>query len=373
MEILDSFDDIRPYTHTEAEAAIQRVADHPLFPDILTFLFPDQPFEEFQQRLRRLRTTEDFQLEVMHPAIWSIVEKTTSALGYQGFEQLKKDDNYLFISNHRDILLDSAILQLLLHQYGLPTSEITFGNNLMKGDLVIDIGKLNKMFKIIREGNFREFYRNIARFSVYIRYTITKKGESIWIAQRNGRTKDGADATETAVLKMFSLSSSQPFVENLAELNITPTSISYEFEPCDFLKTREIYVSRRVKYLKAPDEDLNSILHGITQWKGGIHLAITPTITRDELTTCEQSPEKFKMLTQLVDQRIYSHYKLWPNNYIAYDLRTKSNQNSSQYSAEQKEYFIEYMTKGLENLEGDKEELQEIFLSIYANPVVIVN
>lgn len=365
----DTFDDIRPYNQAEVVEAIQRIANHHYLPAIVAFIFPDYPFETFKKEFTQLKSTADFQRKIMDVAIRTLTERTSSELTFSGFEQLEASKNYLYIANHRDILLDSAIFQILLYKHGLDTSEITFGNNLMKGEFVIDIGKINKMFKIIREGNFREFYQNAARFSAYMRYTITEKKESVWIAQRNGRTKDGNDATETAVLKMLALSSKRSFIENIAELNITPLCISYEFEPCDFLKTREMYVSKRVKYVKTANEDLESIIKGIMQWKGRINLTVTPTITSEELEMCEKSAEKFKTLTQLIDQRIYENYQLWPNHYIAYDLLTKKDSFKTKYTMEERDAFIHYMNDGLKNIEGDVEELRGIFLSIYANPI----
>ena len=251
----------------------------------------------------------------------------------------------------------------------MDTSEITFGSNLMKDDFIIYIGKINKMFKIVRGGNFRDAYSNSKKVSQYMRYTITEKKQSTWIAQRSGRTKDGNDCTEVAVLKMFSMSSHKPFIDNLSELNITPLVISYEYEPCDFFKTREIYIQRRQEYKKAQDEDLQSILHGIKQWKGNIHFAFTETITPEELNYCSLHKDKFKLLKEIIDKRIYSHYKLWPTNYIAFDLLNENDNYAHLYSKKQKEDFLRYRDDGLKCIDGNIDELKDIFLKIYANPV----
>ena len=369
MNFTDTFEDIRPFNPDEIEGALQRIAKHPLLDNIIRFLFPNIPIEGFREQFLQLKTTEDFQVVVMDKAIKTILERTSSELIFSGAENLEHNTNYLFLANHRDILLDSALLQVLLDRNDMKTSEITFGSNLMKDDLVIDVGRMNKMFRIDRESNFREFYRNSIRASQYMRFAITEKHESVWIAQRNGRTKDGNDQTEIGVLKMLAMGSDSPFVENLTELNIAPLSISYEYEPCDFLKTREIYISRRIKYLKATNEDLNSILKGITQWKGRIELAVAQPVTQEELIVCAESKDKFKTLSQLIDWRIYRNYKFWPNNYIAYDLLINTNQYNEYYTEEDSDKFITYMNDGLKELEGDKEELREIFLQIYANPV----
>ena len=367
--MMQQFDEIRPYNDKEMQEAIQRIAAHPYFRIVIDFLFSNTDIEHFKDEFCQLQSIHEFQKKIMKEAIWAIVKKTSSGLDCSGFESLEKSKHYMFLGNHRDILLDSALLQILLFKYELKTSEITFGSNLMQNDFVTDIGKLNKMFKIARDGNLRDLYKDLHCVSSYMRYNITQKEESVWIAQRNGRTKNGSDLTETAVLKMFSLSSNLPFVENLSELNITPLAVSYEFEPCDFLKTGELYIRRRRKYVKALNEDLNSILTGITQWKGRIYLAVANTVTASQLMECENTSDKYMALGKLIDHQIYTHYKLWPNNYIAHDMLHQSQKHSAHYNQEEKEKFVQYMEDGLQKMEGEQKELQEIFLGIYANPV----
>ena len=367
-----NFDEIRPYNDTEIPAAAQRVANSPYLPAIVEYLFPGQKAEEFQQIFNNLHTIADFQSAIMYPAIRSIVKKTSDGLTASGFDTLHDGRNRMFISNHRDILLDAAILQILLFDEKLDTSEITFGSNLMQGELVVDIGKMNKMFRIMRGGPIRDFYKNSMHVSSYMRYAITEKHQSVWIAQRNGRTKDGDDRTDMAVLKMFALSSEKDFVENMAELNLTPMVVSYEYDPCDFMKTQELFITRYQKYEKEPGEDLHSILHGIKQYKGRMHFAITPAITQEELAFCDHFDrnKKYQHLAEIIDKRVYLNYKLWPTNYIAYELLNQTYRYKDQYTQEQMDNFVEYMNQGLASLVGDPSELREIFLGIYANPVV---
>jgi len=365
------FDDLRPYYDSEIPAAIERVAASPYLPAIASYLFPAKPLEEVRQLLQQSKTIYDFQKYIMLPAIHSIVDQTSSGLSYAGLDGLRDGRKRMFIANHRDILLDAAILQILLFDNEIDTSEITFGSNLMKGELVVDIGKMNKMFRIMRGGTVKEFYKNSTEVSSYMRYAILQKKQSVWIAQRNGRTKDGADKTDMAVLKMFALSSDKPFFENLKELCITPLVISYEYEPCDFLKTQELFISRYQKYEKEPGEDLNSILHGIRQFKGHIHFVFTDAITDEELQYCDRFDRnrKFQQLAQIIDRRIYENYRLWPTNYIAHDLLNQSYRYRDHYTEEQRRQFMDYMDEGLRNLIGEEAELRDIFLHIYANPV----
>ena len=368
------FDDLRPYYDEEIPAAAQRVADSPYVPAISSFLFPQKPVEEVRSLLLGLQDVYDFQSKIMLPAIRSIIDKTSSGLTYAGLDSLHDGKKRMFIANHRDILLDAAILQVLLIENKLDTSEITFGSNLMQGSLVVDIGKMNKMFRIMRGGTVKEFYKNSTEVSSYMRYAILHKKQSVWIAQRNGRTKDGADKTDMAVLKMFALSSDKPFFDNLNELNITPLVVSYEYEPCDFLKTQELFISRYQKYEKEPGEDLNSILHGIKQFKGHIHFVVADTITEEELHHCDklERNQKFQRLSKIIDKRIYANYKLWPTNYISCDLLHQSYRWRDHYTEEQQRAFVSYMNEGLGKLIGEESELRDIFLSIYANPVQMV-
>ncbi len=372
---MENFDDIRPYNNDEAVEAIKRLANNEHFPIVINTVFPGIDVETYRNEFLNYEKIEDFQYGFMFKAVGSIIEKTSTGLTYNGIENIDKDKNYMLISNHRDIALDATLLGYIFHQNDIDSFEITFGSNLMQGDFVIDFGKINKMFKISRGGNARDFYRESLHVSKYMRHVITEKKQSVWIAQRNGRTKDGSDETELGVLKMFSLSSDKPFIENIKEINIAPISISYEYEPCDFLKTMETYISGYQKYIKEPGEDLRSIITGIMQPKGQIHISITPPISEQELQYCDyfEKNNKFVHLGKIIDARILYNYKLFKTNYMAHDILNQSYRYDEFYSKEDKEHFIDYMKNGLNKLPccGAEEmsELEDIFLKIYANPV----
>ena len=365
------FENLRPYNETEIPAAIERVISDPILPFIVKYLFPNIKIEDFRERLRAIKSVKQFQLEIMMPAIEAIVNKTITKLSFSGLENLSNQRKGMVISNHRDIILDAALLNLILSKHDLETTEISFGNNLIYGQTVMDVGKMNKMFRIIRNCNFKDFYKNSLEISLYMRHVITEQINSVWIAQRNGRTKDGWDKTNLTVLKMFSISSEKSFVDNLDELNITPMVISYEYEPCDFSKTQELYITRYQKYEKDPNEDLQSIVKGITQMKGEVNITIAKPITREELVACNECDrnDKYVTLAKIIDERINSNYKLFKTNYIAYDMLNDTNRFSNLYTQEEKINFIKYMEKGLSVIQGDKNELKSIFLAIYANSV----
>ena len=369
------FDDIRPYNDSEVHPALERIVANPLLSNIAQYVFPEMDENLFKQLLLSCQTKEDFQVKVMSQVVAKILKGTAKELTFSGLEYFAGGKKHLIVSNHRDIVLDSAIIQLILHQHGVETTEIAVGDNLITSSFIEDITRSNKMIKVIRSSNPREVYTTSKVLSEYIRYNVANEKSSIWIAQRNGRTKDGVDVTEQGLLKMFDMSGSGDFVKDFAELSILPTSVSYEFEPCDVQKAVEMYVSKRQKYVKAEGEDLKSILTGIMQPKGNIHISFNAPVSLEEIQEASQldKNEKFKAICTAMDKKIVSEYKLWGNNYIAYDMLNGSNEYTQMYTAEQKAVFEGYMAKQLSAVQLpdiDMDELKEIFLSIYANPVV---
>ena len=371
MKITD-FDDIRPYTVDEIPAAMQRIANSSSFPILAAYVYPGEPLEQVRQRIAGYQTVRDFQLETMSMVNKQVIENSITDFSCSGLDKLSPDQQYLYVSNHRDIMLDSSLLQYFLVTHGFDTTEITFGANLMMNQLVIDIGKSNKMFKVERPGgSIKEFYRSSKHLSDYIRFALTEKHQSVWIAQRNGRTKDGNDATDQGVIKMFCMSCPEDKIKAIDQLHIVPVSISYEWESCDILKTLELYESQFAKYTKKPGEDLNSILTGLVQPKGRVHIQICDPISRAELSKFEgmTNNEYHKAVAQLLDARINTAYRLYPNNYIAYDLRYGTTKYQGEYTLEQKTKFLLRLSKLDRYDTCDIEKLKDIFLGIYSNPV----
>ena len=369
-----NFDDIRPYYDNEAREVMRRLQHDPLFMQLIKHLWPEMTQEEAFAKADKVTSNMAFQLEFMHQAIRVIVSRSSTGLTCSGFENIDPKQAYLYIANHRDILLDSAILQILLVEHGFETSEITFGNNLMQGNFITDFGKLNRMFTVVREGNSRELYEISQKLSAYIRHTISKKNVSVWIAQRNGRTKDGNDLTQSGLIKMLNMSGGKNFSESIKQLKIVPLSISYEYEPCDDLKVQELYLSSlHSKYVKAPGEDLTSILTGITQPKGRIHMAVGKPIDKEllEIEKISNENEKIKQLVNVIDEQLYANYKLWPVNYIAIDILNESKEFSSFYSEEEKQNFVDYIKQKTSKLKGDEQSLFNLFINMYANPVKV--
>lgn len=368
-----NFETLRPYYDEESEEVMKRIAYHDSYHKAMAYLWPEMTKEQVIEKALHTKSPYEFQTGYMSEAIWKIVNSTSSGLTWSGLEQLDRDKAYLYIANHRDILLDSAILQIILDKEEFETSEITFGSNLMDQGFITDFGRMNRMFTVKREGNVKELYDISRQLSAYIRHVIIDKNTSVWIAQRNGRTKDGNDLTQTGLLKMLNMSGGKDFKKSFSELNIVPLTISFEYEPCDDLKVQELYLSSlHTKYVKAPGEDLNSILTGIKQFKGKIHVAFGKPIKEEliEIDKANNENDKIKNLVTYIDKQIYQNYKLNAVNYIAYDLLNKTNVFENNYSTKEKEQFVNYMNSKTAELKGETEVLNHLFISLYANPVI---
>lgn len=370
----DLFADLRPYNDNEVDKALQRMSKSKLLPAISAYLYPDQLVGILSQKLKSIHGTAEFQSTIMRDVVSRIIMATMTEFSYSGVEYLSPDKSYLFVSNHRDIVLDSTLLQYVLICNNLNSSHIAAGGNLMFNEFATDLAKCNKLFFIPRGGQQRDFYQQLSHISDYIRYVITQLHESVWIAQRNGRTKDGMDLTAVAILKMFALSGGSDLVKSISELNIVPVSISYEWEPCDMMKAKELSMAQNGLYEKSVNDDWNSVLTGFVSNKGRVHLSINKPVSVEDIESFPKPHNAFfASLANLLDSRIVEGYHLSPNNYIAFDLISDSSAHSQFYTPEQKEEFLQRY----HSVSAEKglwvSQLQDIFLSIYANPIVNKN
>ncbi|MBQ7273330.1 MAG: 1-acyl-sn-glycerol-3-phosphate acyltransferase [Bacteroidales bacterium] len=372
---LTEYMDIAPFNDEEASAALTRLSNHPNTKWISKRIFPDQPDTLLGEILRNIHTVDEFQSIVMTKAIQWVIDHSVTEFTYDGLENLTSiEGKYLAMSNHRDIILDPAFLQLILLKNGLPDTQICVGDNLLKQKSVELLIRSNRMIKVIRGISARELYLSSQLLSKYIREVITSGTSSVWIAQRQGRTKDGMDTTEQGLLKMFDMSGTKDFTRNFKELNIIPISISYEYEPCDILKAREILISRTQKYVKTETEDLESIIQGIMQKKGNVHIHFGKPLTDEEIeeaSLCDKN-DRYQSIRLALDVRIIDGYKLWKTNYMAYDIVTEGSKYASEYSPEELQAFKGYIEALLGKVEPelDRDELRDILLHIYSNPVL---
>ncbi len=370
------FEDIAPYNDEEASAALARIADHPNVPWISKYIFSNQPETYLRDILKNIHTVDEFQCMVMSRAIEWVIEKSVRNFSYDGVAKLQSiPGRFVAMSNHRDIILDPAFTQIILHRNQIPLTEICVGDNLLKSKTIEGLIRSNRMIKVIRGISARELYLSSQILSRYIRESVTSGKSSVWIAQRQGRTKDGIDITEQGLLKMLDMSGTKDFVQNFLELNIVPLSISYEYEPCDILKAREILISRTEKYVKTENEDLQSIMLGIKQWKGNVHMNIGDPLTEDEIreaSYCDKN-DRYQWIRHAVDKRVIGGYRLWNTNYIAYDLANHSFKYADRYTPEEVAAFTAYTEQQLDQVEPtlNREELRDIFLRIYGNPVMM--
>lgn len=374
-EELNEFTDISPYTDAEAVEALGKLADHPAVVEVSKAIFPDKEPEFLRKILKSVKSIDEFQVLVMNKAVEWVLSTTAHNFSYDGIGNLKKiNGKFLAMSNHRDIILDPAITQVVLYRNAIPMTEIAVGSNLLTNKYIEYLIRSNRMIKVIRGINARQLYLSSQVLSKYIRECITSGRSSIWIAQREGRAKDGIDTTEQGLLKMLDMSGTADFTTNFEELNIVPLSISYEYEPCDILKARERLISRTQKYVKGSREDLISIMTGIEQQKGNIHLNIGSPLTHDEIeaASCCNKNDRYQAIRHAVDVRIIEGYKLWKTNYIGYDMVNHTFKYRDKYTPEDVAQFTDYVEHQLDKVEKSlcRADLRDIFLRIYANSVV---
>lgn len=375
MVDLSKFESISPYTDAEAVEALSKVAENPILRGVSQYFFPEEDPDFLKRLLKQVKSIDDFQILVMSKVVEFVLKNTAHNFSYDGISNIDTSKGkFLALSNHRDIILDPAITQLVLYRNSIPMTEIAVGDNLITNPFIEYLIRSNRMIKVVRGISARELYLSSQMLSEYIRLSIKSGKSSIWLAQRQGRTKNGIDITEQGLLKMLDMSGTSDFLANFMELNIIPMSISYEYEPCDVLKAREILISRSRKYVKTDGEDLNSILTGIKQQKGNIHLNIGAPLTEEEIkeaSECDKN-DRYQLIRHAVDIRVIEGYKLWKTNYMAYDIMEGQGKYSSQYTPEELEAFRIYIEKQLDTVpdpELDRNDLKEVLLGIYANPI----
>ena len=375
---MGEFDAIRPYADAEVPAVLERLLTDQAFLQILTrFRFPRlarplgwllKPLIAHRLRLefRGIASVNALQ-EKIEGYVDRTIEHATDGVSYSGIEQLKAGSAYLFLANHRDIVMDPAIVNYAVYHAGLTTPRIAIGDNLLQKPFVGDLMRLNKSFIVHRSiSGRREKLASYQLLSAYINHSIRTDGESIWIAQAEGRAKDGDDRTDSAILKMFHMSrKGEPFAEVIRSLQLTPVSISYEYDPCDLAKAHELYIRASTGgYTKAPGEDDQSIARGITGYKGRVHVHFNAPIS--------DVPDDTKQLAQAVDQQILTGYRLFPVHYLAYAMWSERDPQLQVPSAEQLFPAAELAAAQIEwqkRLDACPEPQQPYLVLQYANPV----
>ncbi len=369
------FDEIRPYHDEELPQIFEELIADPAFRQVVSTVVPGVPFEMLAQKMRACKTKLDFQKAFCYELLWKLAKEATDGLTLNHSALPDKKAAYTYISNHRDIILDSGFLSILLVDQGMDTVEIAIGDNLLVYPWIKKFVRVNKSFIVQRALTMRQMHESSARMSRYMHYTINEKKQSIWIAQREGRAKDSNDRTQDSVLKMLAMGGEGDIVDRLLELNIAPLAISYEYDPCDFLKAQEFQLKRdNPEYKKTTADDLKNMQTGLFGYKGRVHFQ-TAACINDVLSRIDRSlpkQELFARLSALIDKRIHANYRMYPNNYVAHDLLSEDNTYAGHYTEEDKQRFIAYLNQQLERIDipgKDVPFLREKLLLMYANPL----
>ena len=353
-EVSYNFDDIRPLNNNEVKDAIEALVTNEDFERAFRYIKPDVNWKEFSETMRSFKTKEDFKSKLAYEAVMLVANKTTFSLTISGRSRLPKDKKpCTFISNHRDIVLDASFLNVMLYDVGYGMTQVAIGDNLMIRPWIETLVRLNNSFIVKRGVSVRQMLDVSRTLSAYIRHTINETKESIWIAQREGRAKDSNDRTQGSVLKMLNMSGDKDIVSNIMDLNIFPVAISYEYDPCDFLKAKEFQMKRDdPNYVKSQRDDLLSMETGILNNKGRVHFTLTQPIN-DQLAALDKDMEKNELIAtiaNIIDKEIYKHYRFYPCNYVAYDMLTGTKRFSSNYGLRDKKHFEEYLQGQLDKI-----------------------
>lgn len=369
---MSKFDAIRPYYDAEVNKAILSAINHPMMKALMNFTYENLDDAVWKEQLMRTHSIRDFQINFAYKAVKKVLEKSSDGLSTSGFEKLEPNTSYLFISNHRDIILDTSLLNVSLHDYGLVMTASAIGDNLVKKDFLKTLSKLNRNFLVQRGLPPRELLESSKLMSEYIGQLLLRENRSVWIAQREGRTKDGNDATHTGVLKMLAMASDEAnMLDYFKKIRIVPVSISYEYDPTDALKMPQLLAEANAeKYIKEKNEDFITLLSGIIGQKKHIHIHVDEILSSeiDQIKEEFDNPNKqIQALAQVIDEAILKQYKLWPTNYIAYDLLFKTDKFKAFYTESEKSLFERRLEM---RIDESIPQMVEGFLAMYANPVV---
>lgn len=373
-ELLKPFDAIRPFEPEELHEVFERLLGNAQFAQVVAYVFKDVPFDMLAQKMRACKTNLEFQVAFCYPFIKGLLQK--ASLGCDmNVDAIDMEKRYTFVSNHRDIVLDSALLDVLLVDAGCKTTcEIAIGDNLLSLPWVKDLVRINKSFIVERSVSLRQMLLSSKRLSDYMHLVIAQKQDNVWIAQREGRAKDSNDRTQESIIKMMVMGGEGSLVERLKGLHIVPLAISYEYDPCDFLKAQEFQLKRDIAdWKKGPMDDVVSMQTGIMGYKGHIHYDAAPCIDAwlDTLDPDMPKADFFKAVATHIDEEVFRRYRLYPSNYVALDELEGTTAHADRYTAEQKAQFDGYIAQQMAKIQlPDKDEafLRERLLTMYANP-----
>ena len=376
MKIPEKYDSIRPYEPEELPEVYGRLIADEQFKTVVGKIFPQVPFEALAAKLMQCKTNLEFQIAFCYPFLKDLLSKASKGCDID-ISAIDISRRYTFVSNHRDIVLDSALLDVMLIDSGFKTTcEIAIGDNLLAAPWIEDIVRVNKSFIVKRSAGIREMLVNSRTMAEYMHIVINEKHDNIWIAQREGRAKDSDDRTQESIVKMMAMGGEGSVTERLQQLHIVPVAISYEYDPCDWLKAQEFQLKRDVEgWKKTKADDVLSMQTGIMGYKGRIHYHCAPCIDDFLASIPEDTPKTdiFRIIAEHIDKGIHANYRLFPNNYIAVDILEGGNRMAEHYTPEDKATFEKYLAVQLGKISipnKDEAFLKECMLKMYANPAV---
>lgn len=372
LELMSKFDRIRPFYDAEINENLRLVVNHPMMKSLMNFSFPEVEDSVWKEQLLKTHSIRDFQCNFIYQSVQKVLERSSNGLTTSGFEKLDPGSAYLYISNHRDIILDTSLLNAALYEHGQIMTASAIGDNLVKKSFLNILAKLNRNFLVQRGLSPRELLQSSRLLAEYIGQLILHENRSVWLAQREGRTKDGNDATHQGILKMLGMAcTDKNILDYFRSIKIVPVSISYEYDPTDALKMPQLMAeANREVYVKDENEDFVTLLSGIMGQKKGIHIHVGDVLDTEMLSiaaSTDNTNKQIQALAQVIDDSILSSYRLWPTNFIAYDLLNNSNEFASKYTDEEKAIFERRLELRID--ENNPIEMQG-FLAMYANPVV---
>ncbi|MEG1684456.1 MAG: 1-acyl-sn-glycerol-3-phosphate acyltransferase [Bacteroides sp.] len=372
----EEFDEIRPYYDEELPQVLEELIEDPEFQRVIGIAIPGIPFEMIATKMRKCKSKTGFQEAFCYDFLWKIANKCSDGLTLNHTSLPNKSLAYTYISNHRDIILDSGFLSILLAGQNMETVEIAIGDNLLIYPWIKKLVRVNKSFIVQRALSMRQMLESSARMSRYVHYDIVEKQQSVWIAQREGRAKDSNDRTQDSVLKMLAMGGEGGVVESLRSLNIAPLSISYEYDPCDYLKAKEFQLKRDiVDYKKSTKDDLKNMEIGLFGYKGHVHFQSGKCLNEDldKLDNSLSKQELYTAISALIDKQIHSNYIIYPSNYMAHDMLSGTPTYADKYTEKDKTNFNAYIDKQIDKIDlPDKDIyfLREKMLTMYANPLI---
>lgn len=376
MKVPSEFDAIRPFEPEELPEVMERLIADPQFRMVMGYVFADVPFDALAAKMRQCKDNLSFQYTFPYVFLKQLIAKASTGCDMD-HSSIDLNKRYTFISNHRDIVLDSALLDVLLFDAKCTTTcEIAIGDNLLAAPWIKDLVRVNKSFIVERSAGIREMLASSKRLSEYMHFVIAHKHENIWIAQREGRAKDSNDRTQEALLKMMAMGGEGSVADRLRQLHLVPLAISLEYDPCDWLKAREFQLKRDIEgWKKTRQDDVESMRTGIMGYKGQIHYHCAPCIDSflDTLSADMPKGEVFAAVAQHIDKCIHANYRLYPNNFIALDKLNGNDEHADRYTANDKARFEQYISGQLAKIDipgKDEQFLMTRMLEMYANPAI---